>query len=45
LEQVSVGRPLFGENRGRVRVSDDFDAPIDDMKSATPSIDCRPRKR
>lgn len=28
-----AGRPVFGADRGRVEMSDDFDAPIDDMKA------------
>lgn len=26
------GRPLFGADRGRVTMSDDFDAPLEDLK-------------
>ena len=25
-------RPTFGEDRGRITIADDFDAPLDDMK-------------
>ena len=25
-------RPTFGEDRGRITIADDFEAPIDDMK-------------
>lgn len=34
LRPVSAGRgrPRFGADRGRVSMSDDFDAPIDDLK-------------
>ena len=28
-------RPTFGEDRGRIVISDDFDASIDDMKTYT----------
>ena len=26
------GRPVFGADRGRIRMSDDFDAPLPDLK-------------
>ncbi|HXG90013.1 MAG TPA: type II toxin-antitoxin system prevent-host-death family antitoxin [Vicinamibacterales bacterium] len=34
LRPVSDGlrRPTFGEDRGRITMSDDFDTPLDDMK-------------
>jgi prevent-host-death family protein len=25
-------RPVFGEDRGRIAIADDFDAPLDDLK-------------
>ena len=28
-----TGRPTFGSDRGRLTVSDDFEAPLDDMKA------------
>lgn len=28
-------RPTFGEDRGQIVISDDFDAPLDDMKAYT----------
>ena len=28
-----TGRPTFGADRGRLTLSDDFDAPLDDMKA------------
>jgi prevent-host-death family protein len=28
-----AGRPTFGADRGRIAMSADFDAPLDDMKS------------
>ena len=30
---TGLGRPSFGADRGRVVMADDFDAPLDDMKS------------
>ena len=32
---TSTRRPTFGEDRGRVVIADDFEAPIDDMKAYT----------
>ncbi len=29
---LAARRPTFGEDRGRITIGDDFDAPIDDMK-------------
>ena len=29
---LAIGRPLFGADRGRVAMSDDFEAPVPDMK-------------
>ena len=29
---TGIGRPLFGADRGRVAISDDFEAPVPDMK-------------
>jgi prevent-host-death family protein len=30
---VGTGRPMFGADRGRVAMADDFEAPLPDMKS------------
>lgn len=30
---AGAGRPTFGADRGRISMRDDFDAPLDDMKS------------
>ncbi|MBK5299502.1 MAG: type II toxin-antitoxin system Phd/YefM family antitoxin [Vicinamibacteria bacterium] len=29
---TGTGRPTFGADRGRITLSDDFDAPLDDLK-------------
>lgn len=32
---TSARRPVFGADRGRIAIGDDFDAPLDDLKAYT----------